>query len=88
MHQGFNYTKEFPKYTKENMPADRFGSHFSQNGTINVISRPDCQIFNYLRYISDLDPFYVSKIYETPLKATRTDGETQYLIGFINKTID
>ena len=48
MRQGFDYTKEIPKYTKENMPADCFGSHFSQNGAINVISRPNCHIFNYL----------------------------------------
>ena len=30
------------------MPADCFGSHFSQNGAINVISWQNCHIFNYL----------------------------------------
>ena len=27
---------------------ERFGSHFSQNGAINLISRPDCYILNDL----------------------------------------
>ena len=48
MRQGFNYTKEIPKYTKENMRSDCFGSHFSQNGAINIMSRPYCHTFNYL----------------------------------------
>ena len=34
------------KYTKENMPVERFGSHFLQNGLINLISLPACHIFN------------------------------------------
>ena len=48
MCQGFNHTKEIPKYSKENMPVERFGSDFSQNGTINSISKQDCHILNDL----------------------------------------
>ena len=33
------------KYTKENMPVERFGSHVSHNGLINLISWPVCHIF-------------------------------------------
>ena len=30
------------------MPVERFGSHFLQNGLINLISLPVCHIFNTL----------------------------------------
>ena len=30
------------------MPVERFGSHFLQNGLINLISLPVCHIFNAL----------------------------------------
>ena len=33
------------KYTKEIMPVERFGSHLSQNGLINLNSLPECHIF-------------------------------------------
>ena len=33
------------KYTKENMPVERFGPQFSHNGLINLISWPVCHIF-------------------------------------------
>ena len=48
VYQGFDYTKEIPKNTKENIPAKHFGSHFSQKGPIDLISPPDCCIFNAL----------------------------------------
>ena len=41
----FYFTNEISKYTKENMQADCFGSHFSHNGLINLISQPGCHIF-------------------------------------------
>ena len=41
----FCLTKEFPKNTKENMPYDRFCSHFIQEGQMNLILSPDCCIF-------------------------------------------
>ena len=34
----YYFTKEISKYTKENMQAERFGSHFSRIGLINLIS--------------------------------------------------
>ena len=34
----FYLKKEISKYTKENMQADCFFSHFSHNGLINLIS--------------------------------------------------
>ena len=36
------------KYTKENMSVERFGSHFLENGLINLISLQLCHIFNAL----------------------------------------
>ena len=36
------------KYIKENMLVEHFGSHFSQNGPLNLISWPHCHIFNTL----------------------------------------
>ena len=61
----FHFTKEISKYTKENMQAKRFRSHFSHIGLINLISRPGCQIFidaslnpyinmTYVRHLSSL----------------------------------
>ena len=61
----FYLTKEISKYTKENMQAEHFGSHFSRNGPINLIFRPDCYIFKdasldtyisitYVRHLSSL----------------------------------
>ena len=61
----FCFTKEISKYTKENMQADRFGSHFSHSGIINLISLPRCHIFTdasldihinmtYVRHLSSL----------------------------------
>ena len=41
----FCFTKEIRKNTKENKPAEHFGSHFSQNGLINLIFWPQCNIF-------------------------------------------
>ena len=38
----FYFTKEISKYTKENMQAERFGSHFSHIDLINLISLPGC----------------------------------------------
>ena len=34
----FHFTKEISKYTKENIQAERFGSHFLHIGLINLIS--------------------------------------------------
>ena len=39
---------KYEKYTKKNMPVERFGSHFLQNGLINLIYLPVCHIFNAL----------------------------------------
>ena len=44
-HMRFHFTKEISKYTKENMQVERFGSHFSHIGLINLIYRPGCHIF-------------------------------------------
>ena len=33
-----NFIKEISKYTKENLQAERFGSHFSHIRLINLIS--------------------------------------------------
>ena len=41
----FHLTKDFPKYTKENMPSDHFCCNFLQEGQINLIPSPDCCIF-------------------------------------------
>jgi hypothetical protein len=40
----FAFTKEIPKYTKENILSDHFHSHFLLEGRITLIPSPDCFI--------------------------------------------
>ena len=42
MRPYFEFTKEFPKNTKENIYSGDFCSHFSPEGIINLIASPDC----------------------------------------------
>ena len=44
----FMFTKEFQKYTKENLPAQYFGSNLSRNGLIFARSSLDCHNFSTL----------------------------------------
>ena len=44
----FMFTKEFQKYTKENMSVQYFGSNLSRNGLIFARSSLDCHIFSAL----------------------------------------
>ena len=41
------------------MQAERIGSHFSHNGPINFISRPDCYIFKDASVDTHIDATYV-----------------------------
>ena len=41
----FEFTKQFPENTKENMPAGNFCSHLTQEGQIDLIPLPECCIF-------------------------------------------
>ena len=65
----FRLTKDFLKYTKENMPSHHFCCNFLQEGQINLIPLPDCCIFiavsedsnllGYHRRISRIDGILV-----------------------------
>ena len=44
----FMFTKEFQKYTKENMSVQYFGSNLSRNGLIFARSSLDCHTFSAL----------------------------------------
>ena len=55
----FHLTKEISKYTEENMQAERFGSHFSHSGLINLISRPVCHIFTNASSDTHINVTYV-----------------------------
>ena len=53
------HTKEISKYTKENMQSERFGSHFSHSGLINLISRPGFHIFTDTSVDTNINMTYV-----------------------------
>ena len=55
----FHYTKEISKCTKENMQAQRFGSHFLHIGLINIFSWPICHIFNDVSLDTHINMTYV-----------------------------
>ena len=81
----FNFTKEISKYTKENMQAKRFGSHFSHIGLINLISRPGCHIFTDTSRDNHINISYVchmssltSDIIDIFQMSTTDDGHNSY----------
>ena len=55
----FYFTKEISKFTKENMQAHGFGSHFSHIGLINLISWPGCHIFTDASLDTHINMTYV-----------------------------
>ena len=47
------------QFTKENMQAERFASHFSHIGLINLISRPGCHFFTDASLDTHINMTYV-----------------------------
>ena len=89
----FHFSKEISKYTKENIQVERFGSHFSHIGLINLNSWPGCYIFTdasldthinmtYVRHLSSLTSDIIDIL---QMSAMTDDGHKSYWYGCLEK---